>query len=155
MPAPALQDECRAVVRRFFAELWNKGDLSVADELVDVDAVNHDPAGPRLGMGPEATKRLVTIYRQAFPDLTLQTEHVIAEKGMVAIHWISSGTHRGEFFGAAPTGKRVLLDGISILQIDRGKICEVFTNWDTLSLMRQIGSQKAADRVSDQFLENQ
>ena len=153
MPAPALQDESRAVVGRFFAELWNKGDLSVADELIDVDAVNHDPAGPRLGIGPEATKRLVTIYRKAFPDLILQTEHVIAEKGMVAIHWVSSGTHRGEFFGAQPTGKRVLLDGISILQIDRGKISEVFTNWDTLSLMNQLSNPKA-DRATDQFVEH-
>ena len=139
MPLAAVSDESRAVVRRFFSELWNKGDLNVADELIDTDAVNHDPAGPRLGMGPEATKRLVTIYRRAFPDLILQTERIIAERGMVAIHWISSGTHRGEFLGAAPTGKRVLVDGISIVQVDRGKISEVFTNWDTLSLMRQIG----------------
>ena len=72
-------------------------------------------------------------------------EHLFAESGMVAIRWISSGTHRGEFLGAAPTGKRVLVDGISILQVDRGKISEVFTNWDTLSLMRQIGEPKIAD----------
>lgn len=145
MPAAALSDESRAVARRFFAELWNNGDLSVADELIDIDAVNHDPAGPRLGMGPEATKRLVTMYRNAFPDLVLQTEHLIAESRMVAIHWISSGTHRGEFLGAAPSGKRVLVDGISILQVDRGKISEVFTNWDTLSVMRQIDAPKAAE----------
>lgn len=145
MPATALQDESHAVVRRFFTELWSKGDLSVADELIDVDAVNHDPAGPQLGMGPEATKRLVKIYRSAFPDLILQTEQVIAEKGMVAIRWVSSGTHRGEFLGAAPTGKRVRLDGITILQIDRGKISEVFTNWDTLGLIRQISSREAAE----------
>ena len=145
MPAAALSDESRAVVRRFFTELWNNGDLSVADELIDMDAVNHDPAGPRLGMGPEATKRLVTMYRKAFPDLILQTEHMIAERGMVAIHWISSGTHRGEFLGAAPTGKRVLVDGISILQVDQGKISEVFTNWDTLSLMTQISAPKAPE----------
>jgi predicted ester cyclase len=121
MPATALQDESRAVVRRFFTELWNKGDLSVADELIDVDAVNHDPAGPRLGMGPEATKRLVKIYRSAFPDLMLQTEQVIAEKGMVAIHWVSSGTHRGEFLGAAPTGKRVRLTESAFYRLTAAK----------------------------------
>lgn len=145
MSATALSDESRAVVRRFVAELWNNGNLSVADELIDIDAVNHDPAAPRLGMGPEATKRLVTMYRRAFPDLLLQTEHLIAESSMVAIHWISSGTHRGEFLGAAPTGKRVLVDGISILQVDRGKISAVFTNWDTLSVMRQIGAPAVAE----------
>ena len=142
MPVAALQDDSRAVVRRFFAELWNKGDLSLADELVDIDAVNHDPAGPTLGMGPEATKRLVTIYRKAFPDLILQTEHLIADKDTVAIRWVLSGTHQGEFFGAAPTGKPVQLDGISILQIHRGKIAEVFTHWDTLGLIRQMGREE-------------
>ena len=144
MPVAALQDDTRAVVRRFFAELWNKGDLSLADELIDMDAVNHDPAGPALGMGPEATKRLVTIYRTAFPDLILQTEHLVADKDTVAIRWVLSGTHRGEFFGTAPTGKTVQLDGISILQIHRGKIAEVFTHWDTLGLIRQMGSPEAA-----------
>lgn len=137
----ALSDEPRAIVGRFIAELWNKGDLSIADELVDVDAVNHDPAGPGLGMGPEATKRLVTMYRDAFPDLVVQTEHVIAENSMVAVHWVSSGTHRGEFLGVVATGKRILVDGISILQVDRGKISEVFTHWDTLGVMRQIAGQ--------------
>jgi steroid delta-isomerase-like uncharacterized protein len=145
MPAAAMSEDSRAVARRFFTDLWNKGDLSVADELIDMDAVNHDPAGPGLGMGPEATKRLVKLYRNAFPDLELQTEHIIVDNQMVAIRWVSSGTHRGEFLGAAPTGKRVMLEGISILQVDRGKISEVFTNWDTLSLMRQIGSQDAAE----------
>jgi steroid delta-isomerase-like uncharacterized protein len=141
MPAPALSDEPRAVVRRFFADLWNKGDLSIADELIGVDAVNHDPAGPSLGMGPEATKRLITMYRSAFPDLVLETEHVIAESRMVVVQWISSGTHRGEFLGAAPSGKRVRVNGISILQIDRGKISEVVTKWDTLSLMKEIRTE--------------
>jgi len=145
MPAVALADESVSIVRRFYSELWNKGNLSIADELIDTDAVNHDPAGPLLGMGPEATKRLVTLYRKAFPDLILQTEHTIADRGMVAIHWVSSGTHRGEFLGAPPTGKRVLVDGISILQVYRGKISEVFTNWDTLGLMKQIGGQSATD----------
>ena len=145
MPAPALQEESRAVVCRFFMELWNRGNLKIADELVDVDAVNHDPAGPGLGMGPEATKRLVSIYRNAFPDLTLQTEHLVVEKEMVAIHWVSSGTHRGEFLGTAPTGRRVVIDGISILQIEKGKIAEVFTSWDALNVMKQFRGYEVPD----------
>ena len=145
MPATALQEESRAIVRRFFTELWSNGNLTVADDIVDVDAINHDPAGSGLGMGPEATKRLVTMYRNAFPDLMLQPEQVVAEKGIVAIHWVSSGTHRGEFLGAAPTGRRVQIDGISILQLERGKITEVFTRWDTLNLIRQFRGQEASE----------
>lgn len=53
MPAAALSDESRAVVRRFFSELWNNGNLNVADELIDMDAVNHDPAG----LGSEWARR--------------------------------------------------------------------------------------------------
>ena len=139
MPAAALSDESRAVVRRFFAELWNNGNLNVADELIDMDAVNHDPAGPRLGMGPEATKRLVTMYRNAFPDLVLQTEHLFAESRMVAIHWISSGTHRGEFEGIPPTGKRVEWSGVDLLAFDGGKISAARFSSDLLGLLRQLG----------------
>lgn len=145
MPATALQEESRAIVRRFFTELWSKGNLAVADDIVDIDAINDDPVGSGLGMGPEAIKRLVTMYRSAFPDLTLQTEQVIAEKEMVAIHWVSSGTHRADFLGAPPTGRRVQIDGISILQIERGKIAEVFTTWDTLNLIKQFREEEESE----------
>jgi steroid delta-isomerase-like uncharacterized protein len=140
MPATAAIDEGRALARRFVHEFWNNSNLSVADILFHQDAVNHDPATPNLGMGPEAMKRLVTIHRTAFPDLIMQIEEMIAERDLVVIRWSSLGTHRGEFRGVTPTGKRVSTTGITMLRVYRGVITEVFTHWDALGVMRQIGA---------------
>jgi len=140
MPATVAIDESRALARRFIHELWNSGNLNVADALFDQDVVNHDPATPELGMGPEAIKKLVKLYRSAFPDLILQAEEIMAERDLVAIRWSSIGTHRGEFAGVAPSGKRAATTGITLLRIYRGVITEVFTNWDALGLMKQIGA---------------
>src|SRR3712207_107486 len=62
-------DANRAVVRRFFEELWNGGDLTVADEIIAPDFVPHDPGNPWLKPGPGGTKELVSAYRAAFPDV--------------------------------------------------------------------------------------
>lgn len=143
MPATVAIDESRALARRFVHDFWNNGNLYVADVLFDPDVVCHDPATPLLGMGPEAMKKLVTIYRSAFPDLIIQIEEMIAERDLVVIRWSSSGTHRGEFAGIAPTGKRIATNGITMARIYRGVITELFTNWDALGLMRQIEGARA------------
>ena len=77
---------------------------------------------------------------QVKPDLILQAEEIMAERDLVAIRWSSIGTHRGEFAGVPPSGKRAATTGITLLRIYRGVITEVFTNWDALGLMKQIGA---------------
>jgi hypothetical protein len=57
------------VIRRSFEELWNKGNLSLADELFDPNYAHHDPSTPDVGRGPEGEKKRVALYRTAFPDL--------------------------------------------------------------------------------------
>src|SRR5712692_1515011 len=57
------------VIRRSFEELWNKGNLSLADELFAPNYTHHDPSTPDFGRGPESEKKRATLYRTAFPDL--------------------------------------------------------------------------------------
>jgi predicted ester cyclase len=55
------------------------------------------------------------------------------------VRWTARGTHRGELRGAAPTGKPVVITGISILGVANGKIAEHRLNWDTLGMLQQLG----------------
>lgn len=142
MSAAVLADQTKAIARRLFDELWNKGNLAAADELIDANCTHHDPATPDIGTGPAAQKNLVTMYRSAFPDLSVNVHDIIGEGNIAAIRWTSTGTHRGELFGIAPTGNRITITGISLLRTDRGKVAESWGNWDTLGLMRQIGAVK-------------
>jgi predicted ester cyclase len=82
----------------------------------------------------------VSLYRQAFPDLRIVIEDVIAADDKVVLRWRSEGTHRGELEGLAPTNARASVTGISIDRWENGKLVETWTEWDNLGLARQLGA---------------
>jgi steroid delta-isomerase-like uncharacterized protein len=127
------------VVRRLFEEVWNKGNLQVTDELFTPNYAHHDASTPDLGRGPESEKKRAALYRTAFPDLRVTVEDIIAEGETVVARWSCRGTHNGDLNGIAPTGKQVLISGVSIARFTNGKMSEGFVNWDALSLMKQLG----------------
>ncbi len=127
------------VIRRSFEELWNKGNLSVADELFTPNYSHQDPSTPDVGRGPESEKKRATLYRTAFPDLRLTIEDIIAEGETVMARWSCRGTHKGDLSGIAPTGKQVTISGVSIARFTGGKMVEGWVNWDALGLMQQLG----------------
>jgi steroid delta-isomerase-like uncharacterized protein len=127
------------LVRRLLEEVWNKGNAHVADELFTSNYTHHDPSTPDVGRGPESEKKRMTLYRQAFPDLRLTIDDLIAEGETVTARWTCTGTHKGELAGIAPTGKHVTMTGISIARFANGKMTEGWVNWDALGLMQQLG----------------
>jgi predicted SnoaL-like aldol condensation-catalyzing enzyme len=62
-----MSEQNKTAVRRLFDELWNKGNLRVADELIAPSYTHHDSSTPDVGRGPESEKKRVTHYRTAFP----------------------------------------------------------------------------------------
>jgi steroid delta-isomerase-like uncharacterized protein len=133
-------EENKAVVRRWFEELFNAGNLEVADEIIAADHVNHDPTLPDIPSGPEGQKQVVNLYRGAFTNAHISVEDQLAEGDRVATRWTGSGTHQGEFMGVAPTGNQVTITGITINRVSGGKIAESWTNYDALGMMQQIGA---------------
>ena len=127
------------VVRRLFEEVWNKGNLPVTDELFTPNYAHHDASTPDVGRGPESEKKRVTLYRNAFPDIRLTIEDMLAEGETVVARWSCRGTHKGELNGIAPTGKQFNITGISIARFTNGKMFEGYINWDALGLMQQLG----------------
>jgi steroid delta-isomerase-like uncharacterized protein len=133
-------EENKAVVRRWFEELFNAGNLEVADEIIAADHVNHDPTLPDIPSGPEGQKQVVNLYRGAFTNAHISVEDQLAEGDRVATRWTGSGTHQGEFMGVAPSGNQVTVTGITINRVSGGKIAESWTNYDALGMMQQIGA---------------
>ncbi len=132
-------EENKALARRVLEEMFNKGNLDVADDLLAPDYVDHDPAMPEDIHGPEGFKQYVGAYRSAFPDLHLEIEEQIAEGDLVATRWTGTGTHDGELAGIPPTGKRVTLPGMEIVRISGGKLVEGWEGYDSMTMMRQLG----------------
>jgi steroid delta-isomerase-like uncharacterized protein len=134
-----MSEHNKAIVRRLFAELWNNGKLSVADEIFTPNYEHHDSSTPDFGHGPDSEKKRATLYRTAFPDLHLTIEDVIAEGEAVMARWSCRGTHKGDLNGIAPTGKQFAISGVTVARVSNGKIAEGYVNWDALGLMQQLG----------------
>ena len=129
----------RQIVQRFMDECWNQGDLNTVKELVAADCRYHDPVFPSLTSGAENIKNHIQNCRNGFPDLMVTIDDTIAERDEVVIHWTTTGTHKGQFLGMPPTNKKASVTGTSINRIEGSKIAEMWTNWNLMSLMEQLG----------------
>ena len=128
-------------LQRFYDEVFNAGNLDVADELIAVDAVDHEEALPGTsGTTPQVIKQVVALFRSAFPDLRIMVHDLIGEGDKVVARITLSGTHQGEFLGMLPTGKPVDVQIIDILRYDNdGMMVEHWGVTDNLGMMQQLG----------------
>jgi steroid delta-isomerase-like uncharacterized protein len=134
-----MSEQNKAVVRRTIEELWNKGNLQLVNELFSPNYAHRDASTPDVGRGPDSEKKRVTLYRNAFPDLRLTVEDLIADGETVAARWSCHGTHKGELDGILPTGKQFTITGVTITRFENGKMVEGWVNWDALGMMQQLG----------------
>jgi steroid delta-isomerase-like uncharacterized protein len=125
--------------RRYFEEVWNRGNLDALDRLLAPTYVNHTPSVPDPPPGPDGLKPIVRALRRAFPDLHYEIRDVVATEDAVVLRVVMTGTHRGDLFGLPPTGRRVAVNQINIERIRDGRIVEHWRVTDELELMRQLG----------------
>jgi steroid delta-isomerase-like uncharacterized protein len=131
-------EQNKHLVERSFEELHNQGNLSLVEELVSADFVNHD-APPNTPGGPAGLRAIVTMLRTAFPDLRIDINELIAEGDKVVARTTFRGTQSGPFFGIPPTGRHVEQEQIHILRFVDGKAVEHRAVRDDLTMMRQLG----------------
>jgi steroid delta-isomerase-like uncharacterized protein len=134
-----MSEENKAIVRRIVQEIWNAGNLDLADELVSADYVDN-VAGSGSPVGPEGFKDAVNGVRAAFPDFTITINDMISEGDKVALVWTFIGTHKGELMGIAPTEKLIEFDGIYLYRFKDGKLVERSGKRDMFKLMSQLGA---------------
>jgi steroid delta-isomerase-like uncharacterized protein len=128
----------KAIVQRYI-EIYNTGNLAIADEILSPDFVDH--LHPNRAPGPGPVKDEVSGFRTAFPDAHATIEQMIAEDDSVAFRFVLNGTHQGDFSVFPPTGKRVVLTGMDFVRIVDGKMVELWSSQDTLSWVQQLGAE--------------
>ena len=126
----------KEIVHHVFSEALNNGNVAPIEAFVATNFVRH--GNPEI-TGPEGLIGLLTMYRNAFPDMTMTFDDQIAEGDKVVSRWTVTGTHTGEMMGIAPTSKKVTVTGISIDRMKDGKIVEEWENFDELGMMVQLG----------------
>ena len=117
----------KALLRRYYQEVLNQGNLSVIDQLFASDLV-------------ESFKQAVTMSRAAFPDLQVTIEDQIGESDRVVTRWTAQGTHKGPFLGVPPTNKPVTVTAIHIHQVTDGRIVRLWEEINLLGVMQQLGA---------------
>jgi steroid delta-isomerase-like uncharacterized protein len=138
-----MSEQNKDLMRRFAEEVFTAGDVDRVEEFCAPDFVDHQEGPPGTPSGIEGMKAIVAMYHEAFPDLAVNIEDVIAEGDRVVIRATFTGTHRGELMGILASGKRVEVDSIDIVRIEDGKAAEHWGVTDTMALMEQIGAVRA------------
>lgn len=109
-----------------------------------VDAVlapdwNDIPLAPGQGPGPEGIKPIIRSLGEALPDLRIVIHDIIQIPGRIAIRAEIIGTHQGELFGIAPTGKRVGIRMHEFHTLDGQRVTSTWHMEDWFGLFVQLG----------------
>lgn len=125
-------------------ELWNTGKAEVANKLYSSDAERSDPTQPEPARGAQQIAAFVAEVRAGFPDFKLEIKQGIAEGDRLATEWTVTGTHRSEWQGIPPTGRRVEITGMTLDRIKNGQVIEERVYFDRLALLEQLGVAPSA-----------
>ena len=132
----------KALVQRWFDEVWNKGRADAIEEMFDENGIAHglsdDPSNPIKG--PRDFRPFHTLFRDAFPNMMIVVEDMVAEGDKVAARCSVRAKHEGDFLGRSATQSPVEFSGIAIVRIENGKIVEAWNNFDFMTMHRQIGN---------------
>ena len=127
----------KELLRRFYKDVYVDWNMSFADEVVSPQFTSHDwPAG--FPTGPEAFRAYYDELRKTVPDARYEVDDLIAEGDRVVVRWRLLGTHKGEFQGIAPTGRKIVLKGIAIYRVEDGKLMERWVVSDLYGVLEQI-----------------
>jgi len=123
------------LVHLVIEEIWNRGELDVADALFTNDYVNHGGLIPDLVRGPEAIKLGVALYRSAFPHFHITVDGVTTEEDAIVLRWVA---HSRPPLMDGAAGTKGGLRGITRCRLGSGKIAESWTVWDSRTALVRL-----------------
>jgi len=142
----SVEENNKALVRRFNEEVYNRGNMDVADELLAPNFISRDTL-----TGEEASredlKREIAEQAATSSDLHFSIEEQIAEGDKVVTRSIGSGTHDlEELEGLAPSGERITIENITINRVVEGKIVEERNVAENTDIWQQRMEQERIER---------
>jgi steroid delta-isomerase-like uncharacterized protein len=130
------QERNKQIAQSFFEEVIGQGRLDKYAESHAKDFVAH---GENRDGTLEEDMAAAKEERKALPDMKVEVNQILAERDLVAVYWTVSGTNTQAGMGFPATGKKIKINGMTIFRFKAGKICEEWSVWDMLSVMRQAG----------------
>ncbi len=134
-----MSDENKAIIRRYYREAWEKGDLGVIDEVFAPDVELHMAGVPEDPFGPAPVKQLAAMARTAFPGLRVTIDDLIAERDKIVATVTLQGPHDGTAQGASPREPAAVWRRIDVFRLHRGRIVEHWSDRDDHALLQRLG----------------
>ena len=128
----------KALVQKWFDDVWNNKRVSAIDELLAGHARLHG-LGEQALEGPAAFKPFHEAFVRAFPNIRIQIHELIEEGDKVAARYTCTGLNTGDGLGFAPTHRAATFTGMAIVRIENGKAVEAWNNFDQLTMLQQLG----------------
>lgn len=132
-------EDNKALVSRFYEEVWDRGNSDFAFEVFADDYVRHDFRQTDALPGPAGQKKIADDFRAAFPDLRVTIDLIIGDGDFVVGRWTATGTPSEPWGGMEPTGRRVTFSAANIFRFEDGKVAEIWNHRDDLGLREQLG----------------
>lgn len=130
--------DLKAIGMRFYEDVFNKGDLTVIDELLADDFVDHEET-PGFAGDKEGVKGWMAALREGFPDLAVEVQAMVAEGDEIWVQATMRGTHEGAFMEVPATGKSVEVNLFDRVRFEGDKVVEHWGLTDEMSMMSQLG----------------
>jgi predicted ester cyclase len=130
----------KAMVRRFYSEVFEKGNIAYIDKVCSKSFKDHDPTNPTGDLA--GVREGLSAYRRAFPDMKATVDFMMQDGNLVAARFTVKGTHKGDLLGIKATGKKVTVGGIDIVRFARGKAVEHWGEMDSVGMLVQLGVMK-------------
>jgi steroid delta-isomerase-like uncharacterized protein len=130
-----------AIIDRYYEEMFTEGDTDVAEQILTEDVKYHGPRSVTPGTLTSITqvKAFVKRYHGAFPDIEYDVESTFGDDDEYAVRWSSEGTQTEKLFGIEGEGEEFSGTGLNMFQFEDEKIAEVWSYWDTLGMVRELG----------------
>ncbi len=126
----------KALVRRFITEIFEQGRPEAVDELCTDDFIGHTWGNA----DKEGLKAAMSRVAQGLADAKFVIEDEIGEGDLVAVRLTASARHVGEFMGMPASGRSYEIGEIHIFRVRDGKVSEHWHQFDSASLMKQLGA---------------
>jgi predicted SnoaL-like aldol condensation-catalyzing enzyme len=137
----------REIVETFCNDVFVNHDLSLLDNYMRDDYIQHNPDVP------QGKKGFIEFFKNTFkaiPDFRYTLDKIVADGDLVMIYCRTTGTHTGgEWLGKQASGNKLDFNVVDIFRIQDGKIAEHWDVADTFSLFRQLGIIKRFMSRSD------
>jgi steroid delta-isomerase-like uncharacterized protein len=128
-----------ALYAKTINEAWNSHDIERVLSFYSNDYIADDVSQASLLRGHQGVREMLEIYWRAFPDLQIAVTDMVIDGSRLATAWVAAGTHQGTIMNIPPTGHKVQVRGVSIIDVEDGLIVRGQYIWDLAGMLRHMG----------------